>query len=197
MTAQNQASGVAHSEFAPRIFERPAHRYCALAAHCRRDELGAKVPALLHELLAWFERHGVTPSGAQLVRYLVVDYNTGSLNIEVGVPLETDKCPTDARIQWREIPAGRYVTLTHAGPYTYLVDTTASLLDWARRNRVVLDVDDHEKVTQWGCRVERYLVAPPHEMQPERWITEIAIRLSDRVGIEPKPAISRAAPNRW
>ena len=168
-----------HCALTPQISERLAQPYCAIAAHCRRDQLAAKVPALLDELLVRLERYGVTPKGSQVVRYLVVDYNTGNLDIEVGFPVETGKRPADPRVHWGEIPAGRYVMVLHAGPYDSLVDTTAGLLAWARANRLVLDVEESEKVTRWGCRVERYLVAPPRESRPERWHTEIAILLSN------------------
>ena len=95
-----------------------------------------------------------------MIRYRGVDYNTGNLEIEVGFIVESDQRPADPRIQWGELPAGRYVALMHGGPYESLVDSTAALHEWARANRMVLDVEDHAKVTQWGCRVERYLVAP-------------------------------------
>ncbi len=167
-----------HKKATPEMSDRPAQPYLALAALCRRDELGARVPALVDELLAWSERNRVTPNAPQVVRYRVVDYNTGNVNIEVGFPAETDKRPVDPRILWREIPAGRYVTVVHAGSYDSLVDSTAALLEWARAIGVVLAVADREKVTHWGCRVERYLVSPPHESRPERWRTEIAIRLA-------------------
>ena len=179
MTMDIKIAEAGQSSFAPEISERAAQPYFAVATQCRRDEIGAKVSALLDELHAWFERHGVTPNGPQVIRYRVVDYNTGNVKIEVGLPVETDNRPADSRIQSGEIPAGRYVTVVHAGPYESLVNTTAALLAWARENRMVLEFKDHEKASQWGCRVERYLVAPPDESRPERWRTEIDILLSD------------------
>jgi effector-binding domain-containing protein len=142
MTMLGEASKAEHSAFAPQIAERLAHAYCAIAARCRRDELGARVPALLGELGVWLERHGVTRVGPQLV-YVVVDYNTGNLDIEVGLTVESDKRPVSPRIQWRETPAGRYATVVHAGPHVSLVDTTAELLAWAHANRVGLDVEEN------------------------------------------------------
>jgi effector-binding domain-containing protein len=185
MTIHKRASESARCAVTPEISERLAQPYCAIAARCRRDELGTKVPALLDELLAWLERHGVTPVGQQLVRYLVVDYNTGNLNIEVGLLVESDKRPVSPRIHWSETPAGRYATVVHAGPYVSLVDTTAELLAWARTNRIGLDVEENEKVAHWGCRIELYLVAPPRESRPERWRTEISILLSDAADTGP------------
>lgn len=130
------------------------------------------------EMLGWFERHRIVPGDPQLVRYRVVDYNTGNVEIEVGIPAEIDQSLKDLRIRRAEIPAGRYITAVHTGPYDTLVESTAELLAWARENRVSLDVADYGKVTHWGCRVERYLLAPPNELRPEAWRTEISILLS-------------------
>ena len=170
---------VRRTQIVPEIVARPAQSYLGIAALCRRDELGAKVPALLGELLEWFGRHGVAHFGPQLVRYRVVDYSTGNVRIEVGFPVETTLRPATAPIRQGELPAGRYLTAMHQGSYDSLVDTTAALLDWGRASQVKLAVEDRDKITQWGCRVERYLVSPPNELRPERWRTEVAILLSD------------------
>jgi hypothetical protein len=58
------------------------------------------------------------------------------------------------------------------------VETTAALLEWAKRGKVDWAMVEQNKVTRWQGRVEHYLVGPPAEADPKNWQTEIAIRIA-------------------
>jgi DNA gyrase inhibitor GyrI len=118
-------------------------------------------------------------SGAPLIRYFVVDYNTGDIEVDLGVPVGATTLPADALVHSAEIPAGTFASVIHHGPYDTLVQTTAALLDWAKRNHVNWAMVERRKVTRWAGRVEHYLVGLPDEPKSKNWRTEIAILISD------------------
>lgn len=157
----------------PNIAMRPPQRGVAIATRCARRELPAIVPRLFGEVLDWLTSRG-EPAGAPFVRYRVVDYNTGEVEIEVGVPAAVP-APVSDRVRETHLPGGRYAAVVHHGGYDGLPDTTAALLGWAEREGVRWRVEDDGAVTRWAGRVEHYLVGPPAEADPRRWRTEVAI----------------------
>jgi effector-binding domain-containing protein len=75
---------------------------------------------------------------------------------------------------------GRYATLVHRGPYDKLYDANAALIDWAKERGIRWDVSETEAGDQFGCRLEIYLSDPKTGPDPEKWETEVAIRLADK-----------------
>jgi effector-binding domain-containing protein len=161
----------------PQIMNRSTVEYAGVRERLRRDRLADVVPRSIGEVAEFLQRHQIAPTGAPLVRYLVVDYNTNIVEIEVGLPVARFAPPHD-RVRLGDIPAGRYATVTHRGSYDTLVDTTAALLEWGKLRNAIWQMTEQENVTQWGARVERYDVGPPAEPDPIRWRTEIAILLA-------------------
>ena len=162
----------------PNLDRRGARPYVAVRTHLSRAELADVVPRLLREVYAWLESHGVEAAGEPFVRYLVVDYNNGMLDIEAGVPV-AEAVSGDERVQGRVIPAGSYATVIHRGPYTSLADTTAELLAWGKATGVPWQVREQSGVTTWGGRIEHYRTGPADEPDPQNWRTEIAILLAE------------------
>jgi hypothetical protein len=78
------------------------------------------------------------------------------LQVELGVPVagevEADDC-----IRYDVLPAGRYVTLRHAGPYDGLIASNATLPEWVREQGVELGTWQTERGSAWRGRVEQYL----------------------------------------
>ncbi len=77
------------------------------------------------------------------------------------------------------LPAGRDVTLAQVGHPDALVDVTAGLLAWARRQGLAWDVQRTPHGDRWGCRMESYLTDPRDEPDLHRWTAELAFRLAD------------------
>ena len=165
----------------PRIVTRSAVTYAGIRERLNRNELGDVVPRLLGELSDVLRRQHIAPAGPPLVRYLMVDYNTSDVEIEVGFPVTVSVLPPDGRVQLGTIPAGRYATAMHHGAYASLIDTTAALFEWGKRTHRTWDVTEHSKITRWGARVECYELGPPAEQDPANWRTEIAIRLAEPI----------------
>jgi len=118
----------------------------------------------------------VTPSGPPLIRYFVVDYNTGDVDVHIGFPVETTRLPASPeKVRPGDLPAGRYAVVTHAGSYETLVDTTRALLEWAKAEHIEWANAEDDNVTRWVSRVEHYVVAPPEETDPAKWRTDITI----------------------
>jgi len=144
-----------------------------------RDKLPAVVPDSLAAIFGLLQKHRLQVTGAPLIRYFVVDYNSGEIEIDVGVPVATTTLPADAVVHSAQIPAGTFATVIHRGPYDTLVQTTAALMDWAQQDSINWAMVEQRKVTRWEGRIEHYLVGPPGEPNPKNWQTEIAILISD------------------
>ena len=72
----------------PKFLKRDAQPYAGIRERLARDELSEIVPPTLSELVAFLQRHRVSITGASLIRYLVVDYNSGEVEVDVGIPIE-------------------------------------------------------------------------------------------------------------
>jgi len=77
------------------------------------------------EVIAWLTKHGVTPTGPPFIRYLVIDMAT-ELEIELAVPVGGE-VEGNGRVRFDVLPAGRYVTLRHVGPFDGLPASNAIL----------------------------------------------------------------------
>jgi effector-binding domain-containing protein len=161
----------------PELKERPAVSYAGVRIRLNREGLAQAVPEAISRLNAYLAMHSLSPSGPALVRYFVVDYNHGDVDADVGFPVELPSIPADERIHYGQLPQGTYATVLHQGPYDSLVDTTASLLEWAKETDHPWRALSEGNVTWWAARVEHYLVAPPREASPSQWLTEVAILL--------------------
>jgi effector-binding domain-containing protein len=166
-------------EIEPKFVKREAQQYAGIRERLGRDDLPEIVPRTLSALIAFLQKHQVDITGAPLIRYFVVDYDTGEVEVDVGVPVNAKNLPADDRVHPARIPAGTFATVIHLGSYDGLVNTTAALLEWARQKNVRWQVDAERKVTRWNGRVEHYNVGPPDEPNPKHWQTEISILVWD------------------
>jgi effector-binding domain-containing protein len=161
------------------MIDRAAQPYVAIRERLHREALGDVAPGLLSEVHEWLATNRIAVVGPPFIRYLIVDYNSGEVEVDVGAPVAS-MVAGHLRVHPGEIPGGTYATVVHQGSYAGLMDTTAQLLAWGKENNSQWQVREVSKVTNWGGRIEHYLVGPPDNPNPLDWRTEIAILLAQR-----------------
>jgi effector-binding domain-containing protein len=142
----------------PKFEERAALPYAGVRRTVTMDDLAATIDRDLPALFARLAQEGVEPAGPPFIRYVKVDMER-ALEIELGVPVDGD-----AHVRSGALPAGRYATLVHVGPYGGLRDAHQALQDWAE-----------EQGFRWSERVETYVTDPRQEPDSSRWETEVAL----------------------
>jgi effector-binding domain-containing protein len=158
----------------PQIEQRPAESYVAISETVTMQELPRVIDRDFRELFGWLESNSVAPAGPPFIRYVRVDMEA-ELEVELAAPVDVEP-PADQRIRPGTLPAGRYVTLLHVGPYDHLMEANDKLQRWAREEGIRFQIDD---ASIWGGRVERYLTDPSQEPDPSTWKTELAFLIAD------------------
>lgn len=153
----------------PQIAHRDEQPYLAIATSVTMQGLAPAVDRYFPQLFGWLAAHGVEPAGPPFIRYLEIDMER-ELEIELGVPVSS-ATPVEDPVRAGVLPAGRWVTLLHVGPYDGLVAANARLQEWARREGIGWEMSE-EGV--WAGRAEHYLTDPSREPDPARWMTEVA-----------------------
>jgi effector-binding domain-containing protein len=174
----------------PRVEQRAAQPYAGIRMPVRLDGFPAAVDQCMPELFGWLTGHGITPAGPPFIRYLVIDM-AAELEIEFGVPVQA-AVQGDDRVRPGELPAGRYVTLRHVGPYDGLITSNAALQEWAENHGITFDCRDTDRGQAWRCRVEHYTTDPSAEPDPARWQVDVAYLASGGSGLPPQPHQWRA-----
>src|SRR5580700_7281658 len=112
----------------PKIVERAEQPYVAIVANVTMHDIGPTARTLLPEVFGWLAARRSAPAGAPFFRYNVIDM-ARQLEIEFGVPTAA-AVNGDARVHPGRLPAGRYASLVHRGPYDELYDANAALIGW-------------------------------------------------------------------
>ena len=99
----------------PQIEQRPAQPYLGIAGRIT-DGVPAFVDKAFPELFRWLGEHDIEPSGPPFIRFRELDTDGEPLEIEVAAPVD-DEAQGDERVSAGTLPAGRYLTLIHRGPY--------------------------------------------------------------------------------
>ena len=76
----------------PTIERRAARQYVAVRDRLPRERLAEVAPERVAAAYALIGANGLTSTDPPFVRYLVVDYNDGTVEVDVGVP--TASAPT-------------------------------------------------------------------------------------------------------
>ena len=155
----------------PQIEQRPAQPYIGIRETVTLDGFPAVVDKGFPELFSRLEEHGLALTDAPFIRYHVTSET--EFEIELGVPAGT-VVPDGGRIRSGSLPAGRYVTLRHVGPFDGLPAAHEALQQWAREHGVALESWDTDRGTGWLSCAERYLVDPSAEPDPSKWEVELA-----------------------
>jgi RNA polymerase sigma-70 factor, ECF subfamily len=129
------------------------------------------------ELFGWVFENGIAPAGPPFLRYHEVDRAGEPLDVEAGVPVDGKPEP-DGRVRSDALPAGRYLTAVHVGPYRSetlpdLGDARAELVRWARDNEVTYGRET-ERGIRFPCALERFIVGPVDDPDFKNWQTEFA-----------------------
>jgi effector-binding domain-containing protein len=158
----------------PQITERSDQPYVAIGAEVTMEQLPGLADRL-GEVFGWLAERGIAPAGPPFFRYHVIDMER-QLSVEAGVPVAT-AVDGDDRVRPGVLPAGRYATVLHVGPYDGLIGAVDGLLQWAEAQGLEWDRSDGDDGDHWGCRLEIYLTNPAEEPDPARWETQLAFRL--------------------
>ena len=159
----------------PRIESRSEQPYVGIRSTLTRAELGPELGPRFAELAGWLAERDVAPSGAPFFRYFVVDTDQ-HLEVEAAMPVARP-LPGDDSVASGVVPSGRYLTATHVGPYDGLQAATAALKQWATEHCLKLVASSDG--TEWEARLETYLTDPTAEPDTARWVTELAILVSE------------------
>jgi effector-binding domain-containing protein len=157
----------------PKIDERAEQPYLGIRTVTPWQQLPTLIPRFIGEVFGFLGQQGIEPRGAPFIRYHVIDMDR-ELDIEVGVPIAQRAAGT-GRVQAGSLPAGRYASLIHTGPYDQLVQANAALLGWIASTGAKIDQRPTPRGDVFGSRYESYLSEP--DEKPER--TEVAIRLAE------------------
>ena len=161
----------------PRVEDRAEQHYAGIRTQVTMDELGSGIIPQLHgEVMAWLSQHGVSPVGAPILRYHVIDM-AGKLDIEIGWPVAAP-IPGNGRVNAGVLPAGRYACLIYTGIANGIAGN-AALLAWAEERGIVLDRWDTPAGDAFRARVETECTDPADEPDMAKWETEVAIKLAD------------------
>jgi effector-binding domain-containing protein len=160
----------------PQIQQRDEQPYLAIRSEVT-DGLPAVVDTAFPQLFAWLGQHGVEPAGPPFIRYLEVDHEGEPLEIEVAAPVATGAPEGDGQVRAGTVPAGRYVTALHTGPYRSeqvpdLGDAQAALRAWIDEAGIATGRPS-ERGSSLACCVEHYRVGPPMEADWTKWETEL------------------------
>ncbi|MFE7135714.1 GyrI-like domain-containing protein [Streptomyces sp. NPDC057638] len=172
------SAAVPRASAGPTVEERAARPYAYLRASVRMDEFPV-IADRLGELIGWVSAQGAAFAGAPFFRFRTVD-PAGASEVEAGLPVLTPPAPEgDYRVG--TLPSGRYAAIRHTGHPDGLFEALGTLTAWTERQGLTLDLTRSEPggVERWGCRLESYLTDPREEPDPNRWETELALRLAD------------------
>jgi effector-binding domain-containing protein len=156
----------------PTIDERTEQPYLGIRTQTPMAGLPIVIPQFIGEVFGFMGQHGIQPQGAPFIRYHVINMEA-NLDVEIGVPT-AQPAAGNGRIKAGAIPAGRYASLIHVGPYDQLMQANATLIEWARAQALQWDQFDDPNGDGFVSRYESYLSEP--DEKPER--TEVAIKLS-------------------
>jgi effector-binding domain-containing protein len=155
-----------------RIELRTAQPYAGIRVRVTMDSLSGAVDKAFPELFGWLAAQDIAAAGPPFIRYLVIDM-AAELQIELAVPVSVDIIGS-GRIQPGVLPAGRYLTLRHTGPYDGLVASNAALQQWAQQQEITFDSWDTPAGSVWRGRAEHYLTNPAAEPDPAKWEVDVA-----------------------
>ncbi|GIG66473.1 GyrI-like domain-containing protein [Phytomonospora endophytica] len=160
----------------PEIVTRPDRHYVGVAGRVTMTTI-PHIADRLGEIFGFLGARGVAPIGAPFLRYTGIAM-PGPLDMEAGVPV-AEPGGGDGEIFAGVLPGGRYVTVTHLGHPDGLVDVTSSLLNWAKDQGLVFDIEPGAENERWGSRLEWYQTDPREEPDMHKWETVLEFRLAD------------------
>lgn len=161
----------------PKVEYRDAQHYMGIRTQVTVKEMGEGViPQLIGEVFAWLKEHDVAQAGPPLLRLHVINMEA-KMDIEVGWPV-VSALSGDDRVHPGILSAGRYASLIYTGVKNAMEGNKA-LLDWGAEKGLVWDRWDVEAGDAFASRFESFLTGPVDDPDPDKWDTEVAIKLAD------------------
>jgi effector-binding domain-containing protein len=160
----------------PRIVELPGRPYLGVRKIVKIP-FGTVASKALADLNRRMKKRGITATDAPFFRYNIIDM-LNALEIDFGLPTEREEEGDDLLVSG-VLPAGRFATLTHTGPYRNLMAANAALLDWVKAQGLRLDMHPSPAGDVFGCRLEIYPTDPKAEKDRSKWVTELVFKLAD------------------
>jgi effector-binding domain-containing protein len=161
----------------PLIADRPDQPYVSIRAQATMQTMAEVLVPLGPQVYAWLRERNIPPAGPPFWKYNVIDMDR-LLEVEVAVPI-AEPVDGDDRVLAGVLPRGRYATLRHTGHPDELLDVTASLLEWASKERLTWDATSTPDGDRWAARLEIYETDPAVEPDMTKWTTQLAFRLAD------------------
>ena len=157
----------------PKIVDRPQTHYVAVSENVTMpfDDM---IGGAMGEVAGWLEQNGVKDFGPAIFKYNLIDMPR--LGMEFGF-IVAEPPTGHGRVTAGVLPAGRYATVTYIGPYDDLERITGQLIDWAVQNGVAWDSTPAPDGERFVSRVEIYLNGPMDEPDPQKFHTEIWIKV--------------------
>ena len=153
----------------PKIEQRSTQPYAGIRETTAPDGIPAVVDAGFPELFGWLAERGLEPAAAPFIRYHALGE---TLDLELGVPLAAT-VESGGRVAPGELPAGRWATTVHVGPYGGLQAAWDAFGTWVREQGAEPDADG---ATYRGF-VEHYRTDPSTGPDSAKWETELALLL--------------------
>lgn len=150
----------------PTIEYREEVPYVAIPRRVQMKEVPVALPPLIPEVYAWLAHNGIAPAGPLFFHYSKL--TAGVLEVEVGVPIRT-AIPGNGQLKPGLFPGGKYAVCTYQGDFLHLPQAHAAFEAWKA----------HQQLSFAPDRTEFYSVGPDTEPNPEKWRTEILIRVAN------------------
>ncbi|MCT7373964.1 GyrI-like domain-containing protein [Chelativorans salis] len=160
----------------PKIIERKAQPYVAIRKIVKIP-FGTAASKTLADLKSWMRKRGIEAVDAPFFHYNIIDMPS-ALEIDFGAPTAAEE-EGDGTVVSGVLPAGRYASLTHTGPYKDLIEANGALLRWIHAEGLKLDMCKSPAGDVFGCRLEIYPSDPKVEKDRSKWVTELAFKLAD------------------
>ncbi len=157
------------------INPRPIQPYAAMAMQGTMEAVVDALPRLWPAVFAWLAERGITPTGAPFILYRGI-FMPDRMSVEVGIPTASVG-ESDTQVICGELPAGDYVEALYIGHYDGLMQATADLLQWGDEQNLSWDAELLEDKQHWVCRFESYLTDPESEPDPDKWQTQLSIKI--------------------
>jgi effector-binding domain-containing protein len=118
-------------EYKCEVVDYPARIVMSVRAKSSIQELSQVIYTKYAQIAGYLAGLGESPSDSAFVAYYNMDMN--DLDIEIGFPISKKLAGKDD-MSSGEIPAGKYATCLHIGPYNQLEQAYQALKDWISAN---------------------------------------------------------------
>jgi len=145
------------------VTEEPAVRTMAVRTRTSARELPQEIGRVFHAIMAYMDELGESLAGAPYVAYFNLDMD--DLEVEMGFPV-AQALPGKAEVEPSEIPAGKWLSTMHKGPYEQMASCYEGMTQWLACERMEAS----------GVAYEYYYNSPD-EVPENELLTKIAFLL--------------------